>query len=165
MPINVANLLDADKRTAVAGEAITMGMVIKLSDDGAGRRKALKLADSDAAVAAKPGTYGIAYKLSTDSNQVNSSTAPSSLGDRTVSISSGDLIIELRRGAIVEYSADLLHSSLDPSRSGTTPQAGTDLNVKGSQWCATSGVAGSMSGTVIGRVFRVFGTKVLVELL
>lgn len=165
MPINVANLLDADKRTAVAGEAITMGMVIKLSDDGAGRRKALKLLDADAAVAAKPGTYGVAYKLSTDSNQVASSTAPAVLGDRTVSISSGDLIIELRRGSIVEYSADLLHSSLDPSRAGTTPQAGTDLNVKGSQWCALAGVAGSMSGTVIGRVFRVFGTKVLVEVV
>lgn len=164
MPINVANLLDADKRSCVANEAITMGMLIKMSDNGAGKRLAKLLLDADTTLIGRTGTIGVAYKLSTEAYQVATTTAPAATGDRTVAIVSGEQMIELRRGSLVEYTADLLHSSLDPSRAGTTPVAGADLYVKGSQWCST-GTASSLSGAVIGRVFRVFGKKVVVELV
>lgn len=163
MPINIANYFDADRRSAKAGETITMGMVVKVSDWGNGERKLLALTDSDSALLVN-GKYGVAYKVSADPQQVASSTAPSSLGSRLVTISSGDAVVEVRRGAIIEYSADLLHSSLDPARGGTTPTVGQDLAIKSSQFCTTA-TGSAITSPIVARVFRVFGTKVLVELI
>lgn len=163
MPIHIANWYEADRRSAKAGETITQGMVVKVSDWGNGERKLLKLADGDAALLVNGG-YGVVMKISTDPGQVSTSTAPAALGDRTITIVSGDQVIEVRRGAIVEYSADLLHSSLDPARSGATPVTGAALAIKSSQWC-TTGTGSAITSPVVGKVFRVFGTKVLVELV
>lgn len=162
MPINVANFFEADRRSATAGETITLGMLVKVSDNGDGTRKLMKLLDADSASVVL-GAYGIAYKVSVDPAQVNTTTALARTGDRTITIVSGDAVVEVRRGAIVEYSADLLHSSLDPARGGTTPVAGAKLEIKGSQWC-TTGTGGAIT-TLAGRCFQARGTKVLVELV
>lgn len=164
MPINVANYFGSDRRSAKAGEAITLGMVVKISDDGTGFRKALKLLDADSAFLVG-GLYGVAYKVSVDPNQVGStSTAPASTGDRTISIASGDYMVEVSRFAVIEYSPDLLHASLDPARSGATPVAGQVLAIKSSQWC-TAATASAITSPIVGRVFRVHATKVLIELV
>lgn len=162
MPINIANFFESDRRSATAGEAMTMGMVVKVSDQGDGSRRLLKLLDADSA-SVVGGSYGVVYKVSSDPGQVNTSTALARTGDRTVTIASGDAVIEVRKLAIIEYSADLLHSSLDPARAGATPLAGAKLEIKSSQWCAV-GTGGAIT-TLAGKVFKVHGTKVLVELV
>lgn len=168
MPIHIANFYDADRRTAVCAQTggLTMGMLIKVSDDGAGGRKALQVQDADTALLVA-GNYGIAYKVVADAFQVNSSTANATLtGSRIVTIASGDNIVEVRRGAIVEYSADLLHSSLDPARSGALPVVGAALAIKSGQWC-TTGTGGAITSPVCGRVYQVNSSanKVLVEIV
>ena len=162
MTIHVANLFEADRRTALAAEAITQGMLIKISDDGNGVRKALKVADADAALLV-PGNYGVAYKVTSDEFEVSSSTV---LDDqsRVLAIASGDAIVELGRGSKIEYSADLLHSSLDPARSGATATVGQTLAVKSAQWC-TTGTGSAITSPVVGRVHAVRGTTVVIELL
>lgn len=163
MPMNIANYYEAPRYSAKAGETITLGMVVKISDWGDGEQKLLKLANGDSALLVA-GKYGVAFKVSSDPYQVDQSTVPSFMGDRHVTISSGDNIINIGRGAIIEYTADLLDASLDPSRSGTTPVVGQDLGIVGSQWCNTS--AGSaITSPIVARVFKVFGTNVLVQLV
>lgn len=161
MPINIANFFDADRRSAKAGETLDMGMVVKVTDWGNGERKLMKVTSSGDLVSGK---YAIVYKVSADAEQVSTSTAPSSFGSRLVTISSGDAVVEVRKGAIVEYSADLLHDSLDPSAGGATPVVGQDLAILNAQWCTTA-TGSAITSPIVGRVFRVFGTRVLVELV
>ena len=160
--INIANFFEADRRSATAGEDMTMGMLVKVSDDGAGGRTVMKLLDADAALLVA-GNYGVVYKVSADADQVHTSTASAVTGLREVTVSSGDAVVEVRRGAIVEYSADLLHSSLDAAREGTAPTVNDALEIKSSQWCEVG--TGSAITTVVGRVFKVFGTRVAVEIV
>lgn len=166
MKLHIANYFDADRRSAKAGEDIGIGDVIKIEDDGVGGRRAMK-----ATVIADlvPGTCGVAFKVSADPLQVTASTvnadSRADLGSRIVTILSGDQMVEVRRGAILEYSADLLDASLDPARGGTTPSVGAQLNVKASKWCAVGTSGQVIPAAPIAKVFRTFGTKVLVELL
>jgi hypothetical protein len=82
-----------------------------------------------------------------------------------VTIASGDQVVEVRSGAIIEYSADLLDDSLNPAAGGATPTVGDALSMKGSKWCS-AGAGGALTPTSpVARVFKVFGTRVLVELL
>lgn len=168
MPIHIANYLDADRRSATAGEAITMGMVCKVSDAGDGTRKLLKLGDSDSASVVS-GKWGVAYKVSTDAAQVDTTDLTAAqlakFGDRRVTIASGDAIVEVRKGAIISYSLDLLHDSLNPDEGGTLPEAGDALEIKGSQWCevGTSGAVTTLAGRCYGLAEG--NTKVLVELV
>jgi hypothetical protein len=164
MPIHIANFYDADRRTAKADEAIVMGAVIKIEDDLAGGRLAHTLVSGDGALLVA-GNYGVAYKVSTDAASVISS----STGDttRVVSIVSGDYIVEVRRNALITYTADMLHANLDPDRGGTTPLAGAPLalwtSATANKWCA-SGTGGAIA-TLIASVFKTEGTNVVVELL
>ena len=163
MPINVANFYESPRYSAVAGEDATQGMVVKIEQDAAGERRLYKLLDADAAELVA-GNYGVIYKVSEDPDQVESSTAPTPTRDRVPTILSGDAVVEVRRGAIIEYTADLLHSSLDPDRAGTTPAATDTLALKDSQWC-TTGTGSAITSPVVGRVYKVYGTNVLVELV
>lgn len=163
MAFNIANFFEADRRSARAGETMSQGMIVKVSNFGSGERKLMKVGNSDSALLVS-GNYAVVCKFSTDPGQVNTSTAPSRLGSRITTISSGDHVVEVRRGAIMEYSADLLDASLDPARSGTTPAVGDALEIVGSLWCKV-GTGSAITSPIIGRVFRVFGTQVLVELL
>jgi len=156
MPMNIVNFFEADRRTARAGETMTQGAVVKVSDWGDGQRKLLKITTGDTPAV---GAYGCAYKVSADTYQVNSTTAPASFGDRTVTIASGDYVVEVRKGAIIEYSADLLDASL------ATPQpVGTALGVIGGKWC-TAGTGSAVTAPVMGKVFRNFGTRTLIEIV
>lgn len=160
MPINIANYFEADRRSAKAGETLDMGMVVKVSDWGNGERKLLKVTSSGDLVAEN---YAVVYKVSAEPYQVTTSTVASQFGSRITTISSGDSVVEVRRGAIIEYSADLLDASLDPARGGVTPKVTDALGVVNARFCAAS--AGSAINTpMIANVFRVFGTKVLIEL-
>lgn len=154
--LHIANFYDCDRLSAVAGEAgLVPGMVVKVGDNGAGERSLTKLGDGEAAQALA-GKVAVITKELIDPDEVVSSTAPSEAGSRIVSIASGDAVLELRRGAKLEYPLDLLHSSLDPSRGGTLPVVGAALGVKDSLFCA-SGQAGAITSPVIGRVLRVHG--------
>lgn len=163
MALHISNFFEAQRFSCTAASAMGMGAIIKISDDGTGNRKATLLANTDSALLLS-GKYGVAYKVSTDPFQVNSSTAPTFLGDRVVTINSGDAIVEVRKGAIIEYSADLLDASLDPARSGTTPSVGDALAIVNALWCAV-GTASSIASPVVGRVYDTHGTLVLVELV
>ncbi len=157
MKLHIANLYDAERPTAVAGEAIALGAVVKIVNDG-GARKALQVTDADAA-ALVPGNYGVAYKVPTDPLSVTSSTAPADWGTRTLSINSGDYIVQVERGAILEYDVSLLHNSLNPNAGGALPAAGAALGVKGGKFCTTA-TAGAITSPVVGRVFDLIGSKV-----
>lgn len=156
---SIANFYDAPRTSARAGETLTHGMVVKVLDWGNGERKLMKAGTGDAAYMSG-GKYAVVTKYSTDPNQVNSSTAPSRLGSRITTISSGDHVVEIGSGAIMEYSKDLLDASL---QSGAV-NVGDDLTVKDGLFC-DSGTSGQVSGTVVGQVFRVFGERVLIKLL
>lgn len=161
--IHIANFLESDRLSAKAGETMTQGMVVKVRSDLKGGRELMKVANGDSALLVA-GNYAIIYKVSTEAAQVISSTAPAALGDRTVTIVSGDQVVEVRRGAKVEYTADLVDASLDPARAGTTPTPGDKLEIVGALWCK-AGTSSSITSPICGRVLRVFGTNFVVELV
>lgn len=155
---SIANFWEADRRTARAGESMQQGAVVAVSDWGDGQHKLMKLTTGFSGAA---GQYGVAYKVGTEPNQVESSTANTTLlGTRSITIVSGDYVVEVRPRAILEYSQDLMHSSM-----ATFQGVGTALGVLAGQWC-TSATGSAVTAPVIGRVYRYFGTaRVLVELL
>jgi hypothetical protein len=159
--VNIANLATADRRTATAGEAMSMGMVVKVSDDGAGGRKLMKLADADSAEVAS-GKFAVVYKVTADALRVDSSTVPNDWGSRLVTIASGDLVVEVRKGAIIEYTLDELDVSLT---SGGAPNcaAGEALQIKGSKFCK-AGTSGAIT-TLAGRCYDILGNNIRVELV
>lgn len=164
--LHIANYFDAPRFSIKAGEAMELGMVITASDDGKGGRVAKKVTAANQLVA---GTMAVAFKVSADPQQVTASTvnadSRADLGSRIVTIASGDGIVEVRKGAILEYTADLLDDSLNPAAGGTTPSVGDSLSVKGAKWCA-AGAAGALAPSApVAKVYRTFGTKVLVELI
>lgn len=164
MLLHIANYADASRRTAIAGEAIALGAVIKLNANAAGERQALTVADGDAALLVS-GNYGVALKVSNQMLQVSASDdVPTEFGTRLVEIKSGDAIVEVAKGAVLEYDPSLLHSSLDPARAGALPSVGQALGIKGGLFC-TAGTGGAITSPVIGRVFGLVGNKVRIELV
>lgn len=163
--VHIANYFDAPRGTCTAGAALDQGGVIYLSPDGSGGRKALA---PTAGAQLLAGNYGVVLKISADPFQVTASTVNADsgrdLGSRLVTIASGDKVVEVGPGAIIEYHASMLHSSLDPSRSGATPAVGAALAVKDGLW-ADAGAASAITTPVIGRVHKTFGTKVLVKVV
>lgn len=157
--MHIENFFECDRLSAVAGEAMSTGMIVKVSDTGAGERKLMKLLDADTPAV---GNYAIVTKELVDPYEVAVTTAPSDTGIRTVSISTGDAVLELRRGTKVRMSLDLLDASLDPARAGTLPAVGDQLKVKGSLLCG-SAVVGAVA-TLIARVNRVYGSGATAEL-
>lgn len=165
MRLQIANFFDAPRRTAVAGESIPVGAVIKISAATDGSRKAMTLTDSDSAQLVY-GKYGVAVKVSALQYQVTQTLfgVPADWGNRIVTISSGDYIVEVGRGAILDYEVALLHDSLNPANGGTLPAAGDALAVKGGLFCAAS-TNGAITSPVVARVFDVLGGRVRIELV
>lgn len=170
--LQIANYQDSDRRTVIAGQAMSVGDVIKIISDTSstlvGQRKAVLV--TAAADVQNAGQWGVAFKVSSDPFAVSTSTVNSALGTRITTIASGDLIVECRRGTILEYDNSLLHSSLDPDNGGTTPTVGTSLGINtssGAKWSSAAQTSLTNVGTTIhvGRVFKVFGKKVLIELV
>lgn len=165
MLIHIANYFEADRRSATAGEAMPLGCVtVASADAGGSQRKLMKVTGSGDIV---DGIVGIAFKVSADAEQVTSSTVPSGLGNRIVSIANGDQIVEVRKGAMVEYDVSLLDATLDPARSGVLPVVGEALAIDTSNalFCDAT-KAGAVTSPVFGRVYELRGSKkVVVELL
>lgn len=161
--LHIANFLDAQRWTVQAGADIALGAVIRIANSG-GNRVAFQVADGDAALLV-PGNYGVAYKVNADPLAVTSSTAPASFGDRVNPPVSGDLIVQVDRGGILEYDVSLLHDSLDPNAGGTLPAAGAALGVKDGLFCAASGVSGAITSPVVGRVFDIIGSRVRIQIV
>lgn len=162
MLLHIANFLEADRRTAVAGEDLALGAIVKISEDASGNRKAVKVGANGDLVAGK---IAFAFKVSSDPLQVTASTVPSELGTRIVTIKSGDFIVEARKGTIMEYDPSLLHASLDPARGGTLPNAGDSIAIHPTAAlpCAV-GTGGALTTVVLACYNKVNG-KVRVELL
>jgi|NOAtaT_7_FD_contig_51_2529103_length_2017_multi_5_in_0_out_0_2 uncharacterized protein with ACT and thioredoxin-like domain len=165
MKLHIANFYDAPRHTAVAGEDIALGAVIKISANAAGERKALTVGDSDSAELVD-GKWGVAAKVSVDQLQVSESLfgVPTEWGSRVVAIKSGDAIVQVAKGAIIEYDPSLLHTSLNPAASGALPVVGEALAIKGGKFCKAN-VSGAITSPVVGRVFDVLGGKVRIELV
>lgn len=164
MLLHIANYFDSSRRTAIAGEAIPLGSVIKLSAAPNGDRLAQVVADADSALLVA-GNYGVAMKISTERLQVTkTSNVPQDWGSRLVTIASGDAIMEVARGAILEYDPSLLHTSLNPAAGGALPAVGAALAVKGGKFCA-AGTSGAIASPVIARVHGLVGSKVRIELV
>jgi hypothetical protein len=166
--LHIANYFEADRRSVRAGEAMDLGSVITITDNGSGGRVAMKVTSAGQAVS---GIVGVAFKVSADPLQVTASTvnadSGADLGSRIVTIASGDQIVEVRRGAVLEYTADLLDDSLNPAADtpGTTPDVGDILHIKAGKWCEVGASGAVIPATPIAKVYRTFGTKVLVELV
>ena len=164
MLLHIANFYDSSRRTAIAGEAIPLGSVIKLSAAANGDRLAQVVADADSALLVA-GNYGVAYKISTEQLQVTkTSNVPQDWGSRLNTIVSGDAIVEVARGAILEYDPSLLHNSLNPAQGGALPAVGAALAIKGGKFCAV-GTSGAIASPVIARVHGLVGSKVRIELV
>lgn len=164
MLLHIANFADASRRTVTAGSAIALGSIIVASDVN-GVRTVNAVADGEAAKLVA-GNYGVALKLSKLQLQVTSviGSIPEDFGSRLTSIKSGDAIVEVAPGAIMEYDVSLLHASLDPARGGALPAAGAALGIKSGLFC-TAATAGAITSPVVGRVHEVIGGKVRVELV
>lgn len=163
MKLHIANLLDSERYTVKAGEAIALGQVIVINNV-AGVRTATYVRDAQASQLVQ-GKFGVAYKVSDDSLAVRESAVPADFaGSRVVTIGSGDLMVNVLPGAILEYDLSLLDASLDPARSGTLPTATAALSIKDGKFCAV-GVSGAIASPIVGRVYDLLGGKVRVELL
>lgn len=164
MPVHIANWKYADIGTAVAGADMAQGQVCKVGASGV-NRTLTPLGDADDALVLS-GNYAVAVQVSIDPNEVDSSTAPARLGTRIEEIKSGELVMECRKGTILRYTADLLDDSLDAGRGGATPAIGDALGIQGGKWATIAAATSSGIATpVVGRVHKVFGTDVLVELV
>lgn len=165
MKLHIANFYDAPRHTAFAGEDIDLGAVIKISASAAGERMAMQVTDSDSAELVA-GKYGVAVKVSVDQLQVSETLygVPAEWGSRVVEIKSGDAIVQVGKGAIIEYDPSLLHDSLNPAEGGTLPAIGAALGVKGGKF-STAATSGAIASPVVGRVFDVLGGKVRIELV
>ena len=162
---HITNMKYADLGTAVAAGTIVQGQICIVTDTTTGRRKMTVAADTDDALVLA-GNYAVAMKFTTDAAEVNSSTASASTGSRLPTIATDDVILEVRRGAKIEYAAAELGASLDPGRAGATPVVGQALGVSGGYWATIAAATSAGIATpVIGRVNEVFGTTVRIELL
>jgi hypothetical protein len=170
--IHVTNWKYADIGTAIAAaDMAQQGLVCKVTDNGDGRRLMTVLLDTDDALVLE-GNYAIAMKVGTDAeevdgvhpdvaNGVTALTVPAPTRDREVTILAGDLIMEVRRGAKVEYSSDLLDAQLVAA----PPTVGLALGIQAGKWTTVADAATGIASPVIGRVHKVFGTNVVIELL
>lgn len=167
MSITVRNYLDADRRSGTAGEAMVVGDIVKATNSS-GKRVLMKLANADSALVLS-GNYGVVWKVAAKEYQVLSTTANTTVtGDRRVTIAANDQVVELRKGAIIEYSATDLHSSLNPGSGGTLPVPGQALQIVDSKFCLV-GTPSAITTPITARVFEVNGTgataKVSIELV
>jgi hypothetical protein len=166
---HIANMYYADLLTAVAGETLALGDVVKVVATATGQRKLMKLANTDDNIPG--GNYAVVMKYSAIQNQVESSTVPARLGSRIETIETGDLVLECRKGTMLEYDAAELGNSLNPATAGTLPTVGDALGVLAAKFetvaAATTGTG--VTAPVIGRVHKVHGTgataKVVIELV
>jgi hypothetical protein len=157
---NIANFYDADRRSAKAGETLVNWQLVKVSDYGDGQRKLMSLLDADAAQVTA-GKFAVVAKFTAEPNLVQSSTVPARLGSRMVAIAAGDDVVEVKKGAIIEYAMSELDASLDTARAGTAPAVEDVLHAKSGLFCKV-GTVGALAQTV-GTVYKVFGTKVLIK--
>lgn len=168
--LHIANYQEAPRETVLAAEALNLGEIIQVVSGAVAGTRYCKRATAVGQVQSTL-NWGVVMKISADPFQVSSSTVAAELGNRVVSIASGDAVVHVGPGAIIEYHQSLLHDSLDPDRSGTTPAIGTSLGIatSGSQtrWAAAASTSFANVGTTIhvGKVFRTFGKKVLVKLV
>lgn len=159
---HIVNMKEADLKTATAaGTHSQLGMVCKVTGT-AGARVLTPLTDTDDALVLM-GNYAVAMKYSADGNEATSSTVPSALGSRIATITAGDIVLECRRGTIIEYKTAELGSSLQ----GAFPTVGQDLGIASSLWSTIAAATTSGIATpVVGRVHQTFGTaSVQIELL
>lgn len=164
MKLHIANFFDAPRLTVVAGETIALGAVVVLDGtNAAGERIVKTVLNSESAKLVAP-NYGVALKVSKEPNAVAESTTPADWGNRVVNIRSGDLITQVKKGAILEYDVSLLDNSLNPNAGGTLPAAGAALGVLGGKF-ASAAAGGAITTPVIGRCLDVLAGKVRIELV
>lgn len=160
--IHVANLKAADRKTILAWADMDIGDVIKVVDDGAGGRAALPLTLAGEVV---HGKYKVAMKFSADPLNVHESTVDADsgreLGNRILTIKSGDFIVALGPGSIIEYPRDELDASLEFA----SLDVGDFLAIEASNSKFALITSGDITTPVIAQVYETFGTKVLVEIL
>jgi hypothetical protein len=162
--IQVTNWKYADIGTVVAATDMGQGQMCLIDGTGLNRRATIITDTDDAAVLA--GNYCLIMKIGTSNEEVDSSTAPARFGDRKVAILAGDLCMEVRQGAKVRLSADLLGASLDPARSGATPAIGQALGIAGGRLATiAAATSAGIASPVVARVNKVFGTDVVIELV
>jgi hypothetical protein len=153
MLISIVNYFESDRRTAFAAADMALGSICKVTANANGDR--LMTTAPVQADLQKVGAYAIDV----------TSVPVEYLGNRVVSIKSGDAIVEVRRGAIVEYDPSLLDASLDPARSGVLPTDGATLAVSATGLPCTTAAVGAITSPVILRCYNVVGGKVRIELL
>ncbi len=159
---HIVNMAQADLRTAVAGaDHSQLGMVCKVTNSS-GARALTPLTDTDDALVVA-GNYAVAMKYSSNAWAVDTTSADTTaLGDRRTAIKSGDVILECRRGTILEYDLTELGASLQ----STPPAVGDALGIASGLWATTAAATTSGIATpVVGRVHQVLGSKYQIELL
>jgi len=166
--IQIANYEDARRLSATAGETMAQGEVVYVSDDGSGNRFLMKVGNGDAAKLLA-GNYGIVFKVDVRAEAVESTfvgVGQKELGGTTrlTTIVSGDAVVVVGRGAIVQYAPADLDDTLNAAEGGALPAVGDSLGVLGSKFCKADAQSAIVS-PYIGRVNLVLGTNVLVELV
>lgn len=158
MKLHIANFEDADRRTATALEAMVEGNVVYASGVPGGKRCLNKVTVTGNL---KVGAWGVVAKFSDQALAVSDSTASvTDFGSRLITIVSGDLVVEVRRGAILEYSTDLLH----PSITALNVSPGEELGILNAQWCKAA-TGSAIVSPVAGKIYGVRNGQIQIELV
>ncbi len=167
MAIAILNYEESDRRSARAGEDdMEIGNVVKVVDDGDGNRVALLAGNSDTLV---PTATGILWKVRMDGRRVVTTTSLSAkqlrdLGDARTYVDSGDQVVVVRKGAIIEFDEDSCHSSLYTTNLPNV-EVGDKLVIKDAL-IAKSGTGGAnTTPDPFAFVYRVNGAKIFAELV
>jgi hypothetical protein len=165
MAMKILNLFESDRRSCIAGEDLEIGQVIRIADDGEGEREAFAAADGDTL---KETTTGLAWKVKMDGRRLVTTTSLTAkqlrtFGDARTYLDSGDQMVIVRKGAIVELEEEDVHASLYTS-SVPNVVVGDTLVVKDGL-LAKSGTASANTSLDFARVYRVHGTSIFVELI
>ncbi len=163
---HVVNFKYADMETATAGAAMNIGDIGLVTEGATGDiRQVDPIGDTDDLLVLE-GNVGVVIKFPADALEVATSTAQPSTGDRVPSIATGDLVVLVGKGAILEYDADELDDSLNPGQGGTTPTLGDDIGISSAKFSdIATAVSAGIAVPVIARVHKLFGTKVQIKLV
>ncbi len=168
MAIAILNYDEADRRSARAGEDdMEIGNVVQVIDDGSGGRKAILAGDTGTTLS--PTAVGILWKVRMDGRRVTTTTDLTTvqlrdLGDARTYVDSGDQVVVVRKGAIIEFDEDSCHASLYTSNVPNVV-VGAKLVIKDAKIAKSGTGSANTTPDPFAFVYAINGAKIFAELV
>jgi hypothetical protein len=170
MAIAILNYDESDRRSARAGaDNMEIGDVVQVIDDPdtAGARKAIPAGNTGTTLVRT--AVGILWKVRMDGRRVVTTTSLSTkqlrdLGDARTYVDSGDQIVVVRSGAIIEFDEDSCHSSLYTTNLPNV-DVGDLIVIKDSKIAKSGTSSANTTPNPFAYVYAVSGAKIFVELV